>query len=107
MTLDYRREGGGDIDNIHTDLLEYWGTKITRACVGIAPEQNVDGGEATWEYPGTLIRLALARSPMPLAYACGNSTSVGNDSAALVSSTESNLAVNPDTSDPLEMSDSK
>ena len=107
FTLDYRKEGGGNVDNIHTDLLEYWGTKIARACVGIAPEQNVDGGEATWEYPGTVIRLALARTPMPLAYAYGNSTSIGNGSAALVSSTESDLAVNSDTNDPLEISDSK
>ena len=99
--------GGGDAGDIHTNILEYWGSKITQICVGRASEQYVDGGEATWEYLGTAFRLALARTPMPLAYAYGNSASVGNGSAALVSSTESDLAVNSDTNDPLEISDSK
>lgn len=107
FTLDYRIGGGGNIDNIHTNLLQYWGTKIARTCVGKAPEQNIDGGEATWKFPGTLIRLSLAWTPMPLAYAYGNLTSVGNGSAAVVSSTESDLAVNSDTNGPLEISDSK
>ena len=107
FTLDYRKDGGGDAGDIHTNILEYWGSKIIRICVGKVSEQYVDGGEAIWEYPGTVIRLALARTPMPLAYAYGNSTSVGNGSAALVSSTGSDLAVNSDTNNPLEISDSK
>lgn len=107
LTLDYYKEDGGDIANVHSNLLEYWGTKIARTCVGNSPEQNVDGGAAIWQYPGTLIRLALAHTRMPLASAYGNLTSVGNGSAALVSSTASNLAVNSDTNGSLEISDSK
>ena len=107
LTLDYRKEGGGDIENVHTNLLEYWGSKIARTCVGKASEENVDGGEAAWESPRIWIRLALAHTRMPLASAYGNLTSVGNGSAALVSSTESDLAVGSDTNSPLEISDSK
>ena len=107
FTLDYVKAGGGDVDNIHTDLLEFWGTKVARACVGKAPEQKLDGGEATWLFGGSYIRLALAWTRMPLAHGDGNLSSVGNGSSAVVSSTESDLAVDPDTNGALEMSDSR
>ena len=106
LTLDYRKEDGSDIYNVHTNLLEYWGAKIARTCVG-RPDEKVDGGAATWQYATSMLRLTLAHTRMPLASAYGNLTSVGNGSAALVSSTESDLADNSATNGPLEISDSK
>ena len=107
FTLDYLNGHGGDVPNIHTHVIAQWGSRIARACVGKHPEQLVDGGEAVWEWPGTVVRISLAHIPKPLESAYGNSTSVGNGSAALVSSAESNLTVDTDTNVPVEISDSK
>ena len=107
FTLDYRKNDFGDVMHINSNVIARWGTRIARACVGKAPEQLVDGGEAVWEWPGTLIRISLAHTSMPLESPYGNLPSVGNGNAALVSSAETNLTVSTDTNVPVEISDSK
>ena len=88
-------------------MAEYWGTKVARSCVGKAPQENVDGGEVVWIYPGTMIRIALAHTAKPIEYPYNNLTSVGNGSAALVPNVESNRTVSTDMNVPADISDSK
>ena len=107
FTLDYTRYLGGDLPHFHTDVAEFWGTKLARSCVGKAPQEMVDGGDVTWEYPSTSIRIALAHTAKPFEETDGNSTSVGNSIAALVSSAESNVTFSTNMDVPVDISDSK
>ena len=107
FTLDYHKNDGGNIINVHSSVLVQWADRIARACVGKAPQEMVDGGDVTWEYPGASIRVALARTAKPFEEPDGNSTSVGNSSAAFVSSAESNVTFSTDINIPVNTSDSK
>ena len=98
---------GGDLEGFHSNVAEFWGNKLARSCVGKAPQERVDGGDVTWEYPGTTIRIALAHTAKPLGETDGKSTSVSNGSAALVSSVESNFTFCKDRNFPEDISRSR
>ena len=107
FTLDYQRSFGGDQPHFHTNVAEFGGKRVVRSCVGKAPQEMVDGGEVTWTYVGTIVRISLAHTAMPYEEMDGNVTTVGNGSAALVSGAESNLTFSTDFNGPADISDSK
>ena len=107
FTLDYQNYLGGDQPGFLTNVADFGGNKVVRSCVGKAPQEMIDGGEVTWTYIGTIVRISLAHTAMPYEETDGNVPTVGNGSAALVSSAESNLTFSTDFNVPAEISDSK
>lgn len=107
FTLDYIRVSGGDQPYFHSNVAELGGIKVARSCVGKAPQEMIDGGDVTWRYPGTIARITLAHTAVPFEGTNGNLTSVGNNSAALVSSAATNLTFTTDKHVSVDVPDSE